>query len=59
MSKEIVECSIGEKLTIPKVKNIRTEYNCIMGNDIEYIILVDICVNIVMQIQIKIVLKLI
>lgn len=34
MSKEIVEQSIGCGLTPPKVKGIRQECNCLMGNDI-------------------------
>ena len=34
MSKEIVEQSIGCRFTPPKVKGIRQECNCLMGNDI-------------------------
>lgn len=34
MSQEIVEASIGTKLNPPKIKNIREDCNCLMGNDI-------------------------
>lgn len=34
MTQEIVERAIGAKLVPPKIKNIRKECNCLMGNDI-------------------------
>ena len=34
MSKEIVEKAIGYSLNPPKVKNLREDCNCLMGNDI-------------------------
>ena len=34
MSQEIVESSIGDKLTAQKIKNTREGCNCLMGNDI-------------------------
>ena len=34
MTKEIVEASIGEKLNAPKIKNVREDCNCLLGNDI-------------------------
>ena len=34
MTKEIVEASIGERLNAPKIKNVREDCNCLLGNDI-------------------------
>lgn len=34
MTKEILEKAIGNKLIVPKKKNIRESCNCVMGNDI-------------------------
>ena len=34
MTKEIVEASIGERLSAPKIKNVREDCNCLLGNDI-------------------------